>query len=206
MVNRSSRAAFAFVCGMAAISTGCDSQVRAKAPVVPSAPAPVVEPPLVLAQTAVVLPAPQPVPPESVPPRNIPEARATQNPVIPVIQAPQRDTPPVRTRPQEPGRQIAPVPAQPLNTADATGGDAAAPLLSGEDLARSDARIQTRLADLRRRVHPLVMSPNPGTKAAANRIDSILRLALQQLKRGDLRQAEGLADRAQTLLLELTHH
>jgi hypothetical protein len=198
MVTKPSAAAVVLLCGVLAIAAGCNSAIHAKAPAVPAAPVPVSAPPqpLILAQTTVDLPTPQPVPPESVPPRpplDAPIVEAAE----PVIQAPRRANPPVRARPQEPARLVAPLP--PIPAPEETAG----PLLSGEDLAKSDGRIPARLVDLRSRLRPFANSPNAGTKSAASRIESFLRLADQALKRGDLRQADAMADRAQTLLQEL---
>jgi hypothetical protein len=59
--------------------------------------------------------------------------------------------------------------------------------------------VQARIADLRARVRPYANTD----AASAKSIESFLRLADQALKRGELRQADAMADRAQTLLKEL---
>jgi hypothetical protein len=195
-----SRAAFALLCCAILIAAGCDSGLRAKAPAVPAAPVPVAAPePLILPQTTAQLPTPQPVPPDSVPPRPALDAAPAAEVTEPVIQAPRRPAPAARSRVQEPVHT--PAPAAPVAVPEE---ETAGPLLSGEDLAKSNARVQARLTDLRRRLRPFATSANAGTKGAASRIESVLRLGDQALKRGDLRQADAMADRAQTLLQELT--
>lgn len=195
MATKVSRAArLAVLAGVSAATTGCDPAVRAKVPPVPAAPAP-----LILAQTTVELPSPQTAAaPPQVPQAlaNVPVAEAVE----PVIQIPRRVPAAVRPRPQEPGRPVA---SKPLSQIPSPQAETSGPLSSGEDSAKSTARIQTRVNDLRRKLLPYANSANAGTKTAASRIESFLRLADQEIRRGDLRQADAMADRAQALLQEL---
>ena len=220
MVTRTSRTGCAFVCGILIVSAGCGSGLRAKAPALPPAPQPVVPAPappqpLILAQTTVELPRPQPVPPESVPPPPPFDGKAVESgqSVIETTRRGHGSTKgePARGKAQEPPPQPAPS-AQPVppGTQPAAGEPApvapepAPELQSGVDLGRSNASIEARLRDLHTQLRPFANSQNAATKSAAGRIGSFLRLADQALKRGELRQAEAMADRAQTLLRELT--
>ena len=229
MLTKTSRVFLVLVSGAISgtllMTAGCDSALRAKAPAPPPVPAPaipaVTPQPLIFAQTDVELPSPQPIPPEALPPRPTVASRGGDR-VEYVIQAPPASRPagPAHGKSQEPAHSPAqPLPAQqyptaaPLQQAPAqqpapapgtAAEDAPEVLQSSEDLAKSNERIGERLNELRKRLRPFAGSRNSGEKSAASRIASFLRLADEALKRGDLRQADGLADRAQTLLRELT--
>ncbi|MCU1260165.1 MAG: hypothetical protein JWO80_3050 [Bryobacterales bacterium] len=222
MVTRTSRTGCLFISGILIVTAGCGSGMRAKAPAPPpapqpAAPAPAPPQPLILAQTTVELPRPQPVPPESVPPPPPFDGKAAES-GQPVIETRRghgsAKGEPARGKAQEPPAQPAPSgqPAVPPGTQPAPGEPVPAPTLtepapelqSGVDLGRSNASIEARLRDLHAQLRPFANSQNAATKSAAGRIGSFLRLADQALKRGELRQAEAMADRAQTLLRELT--
>ena len=194
----------ALILGLAVVLSSCEPVAKAKAPVVPAAPQPqtpaVDRAPLVLSQTTAQIPATDPVPPEAIPPRPPLDTPApeTAEPAASPRRSAQTTNRDARPRPADPPPEpetIAPAPAP------ATGPRV---VESTEDRAASRAKIEALQNDVRQKLTAAGSPANATAKNSLSRVQSFLRLSEQALKKGDLRQAQALAERAAALLRDYT--
>jgi hypothetical protein len=179
---------------LAAVLTGCALQgKKPAAPAAPSAPAPVVKPapppaPLSIPQTQVEIPPPQPVTAEALaagqaPPEE-PEPAAPPRPV-------RRATPPPAPRPEPPAAEEPP----------------RAPIQ--EVLSPAERKqLQDSTAERKREIRRLVDQArrrrlNAHESSVVARIDGLVKLSGDAEAKGDLREADALAQRALVLAKDL---
>ena len=200
----------ASVCVLLAVAWGCDT-MNAKVATPPPAPQPQpvrqTAPPepklLVLAQNTAEIPATDPVPPESIPPRPSLDAKPADTPEA-AVPANRRSTTTGARDPRNRPPDAAPPETLPPVTPPDTTPPAPRALESAEDRAASRVKIEALQSDLHKKIAALGTPANASARNSISRMNSFLRLSAQALKRGDLSQAQTLADRAAALLRDYT--
>lgn len=182
------------------LTTACAERLKPASAVAPApVPAAPQDPPaLVVAQTALELPLPQPIPAEAVPNRELP----------PLVPAPAETTvahPTPRRRTAEAASESTPEsasepPAQPAQHASTN----RAPLVPADPNLPSVVTIQKRIARVEALDAQIRAKPMPeDVKMIHNRIRYFLDQASRALARKDLREADSLSSRAMVLAEDL---
>jgi hypothetical protein len=151
---------------------------------------------LSIPQTQVALPAQQPISPEALaqaeapPVLELPEAPAPRQPSRPSVARPA--PPPTRTEPAQPST---PEPKRPIVQEQ----------IPPAEQRRLTELVATRKREIAQRLDAVASrGATPEESSLVNRIRSFLDLADKATQRGDLRQADALAERAQILSRELS--
>jgi hypothetical protein len=184
------------------LSTACAARVKPVAVVTPPAPAPPQDPPaLVVAQTTLDLPQPQPVPPGAVPNRELPPIASTPVETTTARPVPRRRASPAAPENAEPVVEQAPEPAAapaPHSTNTRPSLVPADPNLPSVDtIQKRIARVEALDAQIRAKPMP------EDVKMIHNRIRYFLEQAAHALERKDLREADSLSSRAIVLAEDL---
>lgn len=179
------------------MGAGCTFRT-AKVPAAPATPTPVSikdPPPLVLAQTVAVLPAPQPVPPERIPPE-LPAAEPAVSEMT--IQRPARRPPTAHPRePETSVTEVVPDQQRPVPVAKSVPA-----LVSSDSNEASRSDIERRMLDVQTRI-ARIGPRQPSKEMSMTRISKFLELSRSALDRNDLRQADLLSKRALILIQDL---
>jgi hypothetical protein len=181
--------------------SGCAKKpprVAAAPPVPKSAPPPPPEPQLSTPQTNVRLPAPQPVSPEALASIPRPEPEPPAPPEVARPKPPRRATalgppPPKPEAPTEPVPAAQEPPRPRLQT-----------LMTAEERRRLGEEMDAHRREIGERLAQAGKSPSEPQLAMINRVRSFLALADQAARRGDMRQAHSLSERALLLARDLS--
>ncbi|HUI79704.1 MAG TPA: hypothetical protein VLY24_17380 [Bryobacteraceae bacterium] len=205
------RAQMVLAAWLALSSAGCvlRGKQQANATTPPPAPAPAVRPaaatprpqPLSIPQTQAQLPPPQPISPEAMatlqqapPPVETPaEPRAPRRAAGPVAAPARAETPPVQA--QTPP-VVAPAEAEPRPTVQE--------IVAPAELKRLQESADGRKQEIRKVLEQAqARGLNRDQREMVTRIQSFVQLSDEAEKRGDMRQADALAERGQLLMREL---
>jgi hypothetical protein len=181
-------------------TSGCVTPRRARVAAVPPAPqaapaAPPEEMPISIVQNAAALPPDQPVPPEALPPLDPPEQTAPRSQPTDAAEAARR-----RNAARKPPETAAPVPAPAATQPAAPAAQQPAPLVASDQNLPARSALAAKINDLKITAGRIAQPGLTGSQRTTyRRIESFIKLSERALLRGDLRQADELADRAATL-------
>jgi hypothetical protein len=202
------RAQMVLAAWMALSSAGCvlRGKQQAKANPTPPTPAPAVKPapaprpqPLSIPQTQAQLPPPQPISPEALatletapPPVESPaEPRAPRRPTGPVAAPARVEAPPVQAQ------------TPPAATPEAEPRPTVQEIVSPAELKRLQDSADARKQEIRKVLEQQPKGLSRDQREIVTRIQSFVQLSDEAEKRGDMRQADALAERGQLLVREL---